>query len=269
MASVDPPLFCPFCRECFEGMERCPDHDLPLVPFEKLPKERRAVGWDQRLELHDPRFGRGIVAFSAILVFVGFAFPMVTSTVSEPVTFSGFEVAAKRAPQLWAVPLVAIGFLVILLRRRTPRQLRGARVAIPLMSVLGATALGYTFMNIQRGAELMGSRLYQEIQIDVEWGTWVVGFGLVGALLGGFRLGSIPTTNELPHGAAPEEGGGIDFSDPEETNSDEPSLEEAGEDVSPYDMNGEPSSDDTSSDDSGSHEVGSHEAGSNDERSQG
>ena len=31
-----PPLFCPFCEECFEGEARCPEHDIPLVPFEDL-----------------------------------------------------------------------------------------------------------------------------------------------------------------------------------------------------------------------------------------
>ena len=34
-----PLLFCPFCRECFEGEAQCPEHELALVRFEDLPRE--------------------------------------------------------------------------------------------------------------------------------------------------------------------------------------------------------------------------------------
>ena len=29
-------LFCPFCRESFEGETHCPEHELALVPFDRL-----------------------------------------------------------------------------------------------------------------------------------------------------------------------------------------------------------------------------------------
>ena len=38
-----PILFCPFCRESFEGEAVCPEHDLELVPIDRLPRSRGTV----------------------------------------------------------------------------------------------------------------------------------------------------------------------------------------------------------------------------------
>ena len=37
-----PILFCPFCRDGFEGVEECPEHELTLLPIDRLTELENA-----------------------------------------------------------------------------------------------------------------------------------------------------------------------------------------------------------------------------------
>src|SRR5690606_34261628 len=71
-------LFCPFCRESFEGLRVCPEHDLPLVSFAELgpdpldPENMPEIIDATELATVDPRFGRGYVAAAAVLIGLAF-----------------------------------------------------------------------------------------------------------------------------------------------------------------------------------------------------
>src|SRR5687768_6184689 len=118
-------LFCPFCRECFEGEEVCPVHELRLVRFEKLPQGPRAVPReDERVAAHELRFGRGFVWLGAVLSLIGFVLPWLTVHRGAVVVASGLDIAAQRAISLYVVPATAIASIATVLRRRTPRQMR-------------------------------------------------------------------------------------------------------------------------------------------------
>src|SRR5687768_14108562 len=114
-------LFCPFCREAFEGERACPDHELVLVPYEALPEARRrdAPAEDEPLSAYDPRLGRAFLFVSVVVILIGFMLPFATTTAEDrTLTLSGFEIASRR-PVLWAVPAVAGAMILVLAFRRT------------------------------------------------------------------------------------------------------------------------------------------------------
>ncbi len=205
-----PVLFCPFCREAFEGERTCPDHDLGLVPFEELPESRRAEAPrdDEPVAAYDPRLGRGLLFAGAVVVLVGFLMPFATTSMDgEALTLSGVEMAARR-PLLWAVPFVAGAMLVVLGLRRTPRQMRGARLAIALLAGLGGASVGFGVVLVRGFAEDRRARYGMDMDVVIEPGVYVMSVGLLLALVGGLRLGARKQTEVLPHGATVDDGEG-------------------------------------------------------------
>ena len=191
MAS-DAPLFCPFCRECYDEEETCPVHELSLVPFEQLPKPpRRLPRLDAVLPVHDHRFGRLPVFVGALLTVVGFVLPMVRIVGhGQEEAYSGALVAASRAPNLWMVPGVAAGLLFVLWRRRSRIALSSARLAVPLLVVLAVASITYTLYRIALAAGF-GSSHAGSVSVVVAPGVWVMLAGLVVALVGSLRLGGV------------------------------------------------------------------------------
>ncbi|MCA9530835.1 MAG: hypothetical protein KC543_11915, partial [Myxococcales bacterium] len=167
-----PTRFCPFCEEPFEGLDRCPDHDLPLVPIERLG---RCVppDADAPLAAYDPRFGRGWVALGAALVCVGWLSPWATRGGADGATLTGLGLAVGPALNAWIVPAAACGQLSILLRQRTRRALRAMRVAVPFLSAVVLAAVALTAWRVHAGVaaiEAAGAA----VAVAPRWGLWVV-----------------------------------------------------------------------------------------------
>lgn len=199
-------LFCPFCREAFEGEKVCPDHELALVPFESLPESRAADAPrdDAVVAPYDPRFGRWMLFVAVVVMLVGFMLPFATTAMEdEALTLTGIEMAARR-PILWAVPFVAASMIVILALRRTPREMRGARVAIPMLALLGLGAVGFGVHVVRGFAADRLARYGVEMEVALEPGVYVMALGLFLAVVGGVRLGVLPRREHLPHGATIE-----------------------------------------------------------------
>lgn len=196
-------LFCPFCRECFEGATVCPEHDLALVPFTDLPRQahEREVRWDEPVAPWEVRFGRLEIALGIVLAFVGFfAVPLVTGTFDDrPIVWTALEAGTSRAPNLWTVPFVAALFAVFLHRRRTPQHMRGARLAGIMLSVAPVASLAYSLRNIERGTEDLHGALV------LEWGpaVWVVVASSALLLVGSLRFGGRVAPPAPPHGSEP------------------------------------------------------------------
>lgn len=181
MTSI-PPRFCPFCRECFEGIVDCPDHEMPLVDFDKLPRVKTEDGdGNEVLRLLDLRFGRALILTGFVVTTVAFFLPFVR--VANEASFSAARVALARAPNLWAAELAAVGCLVMTFRAPTQARLRALRLAVALLGALGGVAVTFTWWRIAGGAAQMG------ISATVEWGAVVLGLGLGLLTLGGVRLG--------------------------------------------------------------------------------
>lgn len=181
-------LFCPFCRECFEGEARCPEHDLALVAFEALPRTAEDLAAeiprdDEDISAFDPRFGRGIVVIGAMLFLVSFGMRFVDITVQDESTgFSAFEAASMRAPNLWTIPFVGVVLLAILMRRRSLAKMRSARLSMLLLAIAPLFAIGYSYFRVLEGAAQSAGAHPMNVSpgigvIVAAVGTFVVAYG--------------------------------------------------------------------------------------------
>lgn len=152
-------LFCPFCRESFEGRGSCPDHELTLVSFDQLRPDESAHEPDDELDeakvklpvddrplsLFEPRYGRGVVALGALFDLL--------ALVLRPLELPGHQLVrtyqlARAVPSLWTLLLVAFTVLFALSRRRTPRALRSLRVLMPLLALVSPATLVWAFIRL-------------------------------------------------------------------------------------------------------------------------
>jgi hypothetical protein len=199
-------LFCPFCRDCFEGTERCPDHELKLVPWEELPKgpDEPDVTDTDALAPVDPRFGRAELYAGAALLLAGFVAPLFTVTsadvMSEPRTFTALAAAADQAPNLWTLPFVGVIALSLALRRRTPREMRGARLAALVLSLAVPASLAYTLYKVFEGAAQMTAERGYTFAAHLEWGVALPSLASIVLVIGSLRFGVLPA--QAPHGPA-------------------------------------------------------------------
>jgi hypothetical protein len=186
-----PLLFCPFCREAFEGQAHCPDHDLTLVPWEELPRvESEELAEDDAVSPVDLRFGRGELLAGVVLLLVSVVCPLFTVSEGDSSrAFSVLAAATDRHPNLWTVPFVAALVLSITLRRRTIRQMLGARLAILILALGPFASVAYTLWRVSANAAELGAALHRTITVDVDWGVGPVLAGATLLAIGGLRLG--------------------------------------------------------------------------------
>jgi hypothetical protein len=182
-------LFCPFCRESFEGLESCPEHDLRLIPFSKLapdPAENTTllrVDEDQLLAPFELRFGRAYVAFGALANLL--ALPLALIRLPSGRSYSTLFVAAAR-PALWTLALVTFTLLFVLQRRRSLRALRGMRVLVPLLACVSPATVLWELQRLRGGA---AAWLTRGEPFELGPALYVVAAGAVLIALGGVRLG--------------------------------------------------------------------------------
>jgi hypothetical protein len=191
-------LFCPFCRECFEGERTCPEHDIALVPLERLPPAEHEAesdeddapagprGDDAPLGLWEPGHGRGLVALGAVLNALSLALVFVRGKAGSD-GLAAYELAVT-APSLWTLLLVSFTLLFVLKRRRTARALRGLRVLVPALAFISPLTVTWVLWRLVRGAAVWapGDR---QIGMDLGPSVYVVGVAAVLILVGGLRLG--------------------------------------------------------------------------------
>lgn len=193
-----PLLFCPFCREAFEGETRCPDHDLSLVSWDELPKaESDTLSEDDAVTPIELRYGRGELFAGVVLSMISVLSPLFTVRDGDQArTFSLLAAATDRAPNLWTVPFVAALVLSITLRRRTIRQMLGARLALLILASGPLISLGYSFYKITTGAAELGAQVHRTLVVDGEWGMGLVIAGAVLMGIGAFRFGVQRATDQ-------------------------------------------------------------------------
>ncbi len=190
-------LFCPFCRECFEGEARCPEHDLALVSFDALPKTAEDLAHelprdDEDVSTFDGRFGRGFVVAGALTFLAAFAMTFVDITVQGDASgFSGFEAASGRAPNLWTVPFVGVVLIAILVRRRSLAKMRGARLSVMLLGLAPLFAIGYSYFRVLEGAASESARAgAHAMNVTPGLGVFVAALGTGLVAYGARKLGT-------------------------------------------------------------------------------
>jgi hypothetical protein len=193
-AEAAPLLFCPFCREAFEGEARCPEHELALVPWSELPgSESDELHEGDAVSPVDLRFGRGELFASVALLFGSVLCPIFTVAEGEDArAFSLLEAATDRHPNLWTVPFVAAIVLSVALRRRTIREMLGARLALLILALGPLASLGYTLWRVSTNADSLGAALHRSIAVTPAWGIAPVILGAVLLAIGSVRLGVQP-----------------------------------------------------------------------------
>src|SRR5690606_20977617 len=147
---------------------------------------------------------------------VAFAFlPLVEGAFDDrPIAWTALEVAAGRAPNLWTVPFAAALFVVFLFRRRTPLEMRGARLAGIALALMPAISIGYSLWHIRRAV----GQAHGAIALGPALGAWVIGAACLLLLLGSARFGAVGAgraEEALPHGAEPEVDEGAPRIEPE------------------------------------------------------
>jgi hypothetical protein len=184
-------LFCPFCREAFEGAALCPDHDIELIAFDKLPQAPRPLpAPDETLEVTEFRFGRGLVALGALMTLAGFVGPFAVLEGVETTVWTSSALASSALPSLWTVPIVAGVAIWLLVLRRTLERMRGARLVLPFFALFIPIVVAIDYIKLEKWAEKQGSTLYP-IVVTPSWGAILQVVGACVVMIAGFRLGAV------------------------------------------------------------------------------
>jgi hypothetical protein len=188
-------LFCPFCRESFEGEQVCPEHEIQLVPFDRLPQsdldahddesEPDRLSDDAVLSTFDPRVGRAWVGagalFNALSLLLVFAYRS-----DDGKGVHTYELAT-RSPSLWTLALVSFTLLFVLKRRRTPRALRGLRVLVPALACVSPITVAWVMYRLREGLVARTPPIHEP---GVAVALVLIAAALV--FFGGLRLGILP-----------------------------------------------------------------------------
>lgn len=183
-------LFCPFCREPFDGVAECPDHGLALVTLEALARAdaKRIPDEHARLASHDLRFGRGIVVVGAALTWLSLWLPVVRDGFRDGATTTGFALWSLRADYLAVVPGAAFVALFTVFIRTTRAQLQRVRVALGVALALAFVSVAMAFRHVlayahdAQAAGEMG-------EVSAGSGVYVAVGGLLVLAYGVHRLG--------------------------------------------------------------------------------
>jgi hypothetical protein len=188
---MDTVLFCPFCGEAFEGPTHCPEHELTLVPWAALPKIEPPAGEHEPLPWHSPRGGRAWVATGAALILLAFAaLPLARVGGALHMGGSMLRLALAGTPRLWLVPAAAWAELLILYRRRTPRSMRGARLAAILIAGVPALAVLSTWLAARQAVALLAERTRAQLFLHIGAGAYAIWLATLPLLFGAARLGA-------------------------------------------------------------------------------
>lgn len=182
-------LFCPFCRECFEGESLCPHHELKLVPFEQLQTKThpRFYGSTEPLPWWEWRLGRGWVWTAALAMFVSFFQPLFALSLGDAfVQESSFDIVMRgEADLLWALPAVALLLAYLTWRRNTPDAMARARFAMALIVLFPGPIVAYAGIVAQRVNELQTPNG----ALEFSYAVVTLGIAFLLGLIGAFRFG--------------------------------------------------------------------------------
>lgn len=183
--------FCPFCREAFDDVTHCPEHELELVPWLALRGARGSSQTDGPVAWFSPRHGRGLVAAGALLTLLSFAvlsLARVHGDVTMGADMLRFAMTG-RAPRLWLVPAAAIAQLAVLYRRRTPQAMRGARLVTLMLSLVPSAAVVWALAGVDEAVGLLAERSGKSLHVDLGAGAIAIWLSALPMIVGSLRLG--------------------------------------------------------------------------------
>jgi hypothetical protein len=182
-------LFCPFCREHFEGLTHCPTHELLLLPFSELGEPLDADDDDRPLPAYSPGLGRGLLLAGVVLTLLAFLCPLASLSGQVSMSSTLLDMARTRSARLWLVPTAMFAQLLVLHRRRTPAALRGARLSVLLLSLLPSVVVASKLFDIRAVAQLMTTNLRSAVHMHIGVGAWLVWLAALPMLRASATLG--------------------------------------------------------------------------------
>lgn len=169
---AEPTLFCPFCRESFDGERVCPAHALELVPLHRLGSGLPREGF------FDAGVARPLALVGALCTTWAMAAPLVVWASHDA---SAFRVALEMAPQLWAAVTASWLQCALILRATERQRLRSLWPALVGLPLVAALFMAHALWRLLRLADA------QQVQMGVGWGAWLLLAGLGFGLLAGIR----------------------------------------------------------------------------------
>jgi hypothetical protein len=190
MPASETVLFCPFCGDGFEGQTQCPDHELPLVPWQQLPRAKRSDPPELDLAWRSPRLGRGWLALSSLALLFAFAL-LPLGRVSGAANMGGsmLQLALHGAHKLWLVPAASLTLIALLYRRRSPRAMRAARLAALFTVMVAPLTVLWAWSSTLAAVALLAERSGQELVPALASGGYTVLLATIPGLIGALRLG--------------------------------------------------------------------------------
>ena len=182
-------LFCPFCRDAFEGTFQCPEHGLRLLPFQELPKAQRSVTPDAQLPLWEWHHGRGLVLLGALLTSLAFFLPLAALSGDVQAHSTLLELACGRSKTLWLVPAAGCAQVALLVRWRSLRGLASVRLAVLWLALLAPSVVMLTWSGASDAAQIMNREARGGVVLTPGAGVWTATLGAILSLWGGLRLG--------------------------------------------------------------------------------
>jgi hypothetical protein len=184
-------LFCPFCRETFEGIDRCPTHDLGLVPFRVLQAIVDSTQDDKPLRFASLRLGRGPIFVGAALTSVAFFLPLLrlSGQVESSSTLLRLASTQGEGMRLWFVPMSAFTLLLTLYRRRSPAAMRGARLVAMMLALLPSAVVAWTLRGAYEAAARMNELMGGGIHTQLGGGSLLTFVAAILLVAGAARLG--------------------------------------------------------------------------------
>ncbi|MBC7171453.1 MAG: hypothetical protein H5U40_03455 [Polyangiaceae bacterium] len=138
--------FCPFCKQAFEGIARCPEHELMLVAAHRLP--RSPSGSEDLVSFLELGRGRLLVLIGALAILAGFVAPTFVDATGRLAPLSGLSAAIATAPVLWLVPAAGGLLASLVLRRHRVVDLRSARIALLGLAMIAAVVELYVVRRV-------------------------------------------------------------------------------------------------------------------------
>ncbi|HEY2512243.1 MAG TPA: hypothetical protein VGI39_15355 [Polyangiaceae bacterium] len=189
----------------FERSERdtCPHCDVPLSPFEKLPRSAEALADDDGIPVapeHEPlpfrdlRRGKGAILALALLGLVFFFLPWIRMTLPDVANLSGFDLA-RRVGWAWGAACAWVVVVPTVLSRQSIAQLRGARVVATFLTAVPSVTVAVFFTRIPHR---------EHVPLHFEWG-WPIYATLLVSILGAIvslRLGGSVSDLKVTRGSS-------------------------------------------------------------------
>jgi hypothetical protein len=126
------------------------------------------------------------------MTLVAFFCPLVRLSGQVEIENTMRELATGHGLMLWFVPVTALAVVSILVRRRTPVGMRGARLVLCLLSLLPSGVVLYILAGAAAAAQRMAEQLGSRISVHWGAGAWLSLIAAIPLLWGSLRFGVPP-----------------------------------------------------------------------------